>query len=171
MDSRRFGFQVLIAFVFLFTVVCLGINSSYSIDEASKVNWDVSISNIDVISNSISNYDIPKVNGKTTSFNGGKFEIDSNGDSISYKITVLNKGTVDAKIGAPITIPEPKCSNNTCEGLEYTLSYEDGSLVKRDDVLKSNEGKTLVLTYTFNGNIQEPIKVEDISLSINYVER
>ena len=43
MDSRRFGFQVLIAFVFLFTFVCLGINSSYSIDEASKVYKDIPV--------------------------------------------------------------------------------------------------------------------------------
>jgi hypothetical protein len=53
MDNRRFGFQVLIAFVFLFTVVCLGINSSYSIDEENKPNWDVSFSNIDVVNSSV----------------------------------------------------------------------------------------------------------------------
>ncbi len=171
MDSRRFGFQVLIAFVFLFTVVCLGINSSYSIDETNKIVWDVSFSNIEVINSSTAIYDVPKVNDNSTSFNTGGFELKSNGDSISFKISVLNKGTVDAKIGAPITIPEPKCSNSTCEGLEYVLSYEDGSEVKRNDVLKANEGKTLILTYLIDGNIQEPLKVEDISLSIDYVER
>ena len=170
MDSRRFGFQILTAFVFLFTIVCLGINSSYSIDEANQFKWDVEFSNVEVITNSVKTYDVPKYN-KTTSFNDGKFEIDSNGDSISYKITVLNNGNVDAKIGAPITIFEPKCNNNTCEGLEYSLTYEDGSLVKRNDILKANEGRTLILTYTYNGNVTEPIKVEDISLSINYVER
>jgi uncharacterized repeat protein (TIGR01451 family) len=171
MDNRRLGFQILTAFVFLFTAVCLGINSSYSIDESNATNWDVSISNIEVITNSVSSYDIPKISGKSTSFNDGKFEIDSNGESITYKITVLNKGTVDAKIGAPVTITEPLCSNKTCEGLEYTLTYEDGSEVKRNDVLKSNEGKTLLLTYKFNGLVEEPFKVEDINLSINYVER
>ena len=171
MDNRRLGFQVLIAFVFLFTVLCLGINSSYSIDEANNPKWDVSFSNIEVTNSSVKSYDVPKFSDKSTSFNDGQFEIDSNGDSISYKITVLNKGTVDAKIGAPVTIPDPKCSNKTCAGLNYFLTYEDGSEVKRNDVLKANEGKTIILTYFFEGVVEEPIKVEDISLSIDYVER
>ena len=35
MDRSKFGFYILTAFVFLFTIVILGINSSFSIDESN----------------------------------------------------------------------------------------------------------------------------------------
>ena len=170
MDKSRFGFNILIIFVFLFTIVVLGINSSLSIDEANSPSWDVSFGNVEVVNSKA--YDIvnPIVNEKSTSINGGSFVLKSSDDSISYNINVINKGSVDAKI-TQFIIPEPNCSNLNCEGLEYDLIYDDGSLVKRGDILKSNEGKTIYLRFRYNGNISEPISVNDVKLYIDYKER
>lgn len=170
MDRSRFGFHVLIIFVFLFTVLVLGINSSLSIDESNNPSWDVSFSDIEVVNSSVSDVDIPKVNGKSTSLNGAKFVFDSNDDSISFRINVINKGSVDAKI-TKFTIPEPNCNNKACDGLIYDLVYEDGSFVKRGDILKSNEGKNIYLRFRYDGNISEPINVSDVKLYIDYKER
>ena len=62
MDKSRFGFNILIIFVFLFTIVVLGINSSLSIDEANSPSWDVSFGSVEVVNSKA--YDIvnPKVN-------------------------------------------------------------------------------------------------------------
>ena len=98
MDRSKFGFYVLSAFVFLFAIVIMGINSTYSINGANTYKWDVAFSSVDVSTNTIKEYSNPKVDLESTSLSGMKFEVDSAGDSITYKINVLNKGSVDAKI-------------------------------------------------------------------------
>ena len=167
MDKSRFGFTVLTAFVFIFAIVVIGINSSYSIDEAETFKWDVSFENIDVVGGSISEYDEPTLINKTSSVKDIRFEVKTSGDTINYKINTLNNGTVDAKVTA-ILVTEPTCNNKTCNDLEYSLVYEDGNTVKKGDILKANSGKNMYLKFKYNGNVTESISVKDINVSIDY---
>lgn len=171
MDRSKFGFYVLSAFVFLFAIVIMGINSTYSINGANTYKWDVAFSSVDVSTNTIKEYSNPKVDFESTSLSGMKFEVDSAGDSITYKINVLNKGSVDAKISKVYV--DYSCNNKEeCNDLEYTLTYEDGSSVERDDLLNLNTGKTMFLSFKYNGSINdEKLIVDNIKLFVNYIER
>lgn len=170
MDRSKFGFYILTAFVFLFTVVILGINSSYSIDENSVKSWDVAFTSVDAI-NEGSKYDMPKLIKDSTSLNDINFSFDNGTDKLSYKINVLNNGTVDAKIAA-ITLIDAKCNDESlCDNLEYSLTYEDGSLVNRGDVLAKKSGTTLYLNFRYNGVLDKELAFSDFKVSINYIER
>ena len=59
MDRSKFGFYVLSAFVFLFAIVIMGINSTYSINGANTYKWDVAFSSVDVSTNTIKEYSNP----------------------------------------------------------------------------------------------------------------
>ena len=97
--------------------------------------------------------------------------MDSSSDKLSYKINVLNNGTIDAKVGA-ITLIDATCSDDSlCNNLEYSLTYEDGALVKRGDVLSKKSGTTLYLNFRYNGSLDKEVSFKDFKLSINYIER
>lgn len=167
MDKSRFGFTVITAFVFLFAMVVIGINSSYSIDSTESYKWEVSFENIDVVGGTITNYDEPTLTNKSTTVKDIRFEVKNSGDSINYKINAINKGTEDAKITA-ILVTDATCGNNSCNDLDYTLVYEDNTPVKKGDILKANSGKDLYLRFTYDGKIEQPIVVKDINVSIDY---
>ena len=167
MDRSRFGFTILIAFVFVFAMVVIGINSSYSIDEAETFKWEVSFENIDIVGGSISKYDEPTLVNRSSSVKDISFEVSEKGDTINYKINSLNKGNVDAKVTA-ILVTGATCGNKACSDLDYSLVYEDGNPVKKGDILKANSGKNIYLKFKYDGDVNEPITVKDINVSINY---
>ena len=170
MDRSKFGFYVLCAFVFLFAITIIGVNSTYSINEGNAYKWDVSFSSVDASSDTISDYVIPKVDGESTSLTDFKFKVDSPGDNIVYKINVINQGSIDAKIGQLYV--DYACSNDDlCKDLDYSLTYEDGSLLKRGDIINTNSGKTIYLKFNYNGTINEELVIDNVKLFVNYIER
>ena len=78
------------------------------------------------------------------------------GDSITYKFSVKNTGTLDAKLGT-YTFGTLSCTPNAgstitqedatklCNELKYTLTYADGSAITVGEKLVKNTGKDLVL--------------------------
>lgn len=173
-DRNKFAFTVLTAFVFLFTIATLAISASFSLDEENAVvnSWEVDFTSVEVVNSTVKVYDDARVNKNSTSISNLNFVLDNPSDEITYKITVLNKGSVDAEI-ASIVVTDPKCTNSDiCKDLEYVLHYDNNKSVNRGDVVEAQSGKTMYLTVRHVGDYFDgEVSVEGINLSINYSEK
>ena len=173
-DQNKFTFAILTAFVFLFTIATLAISASFSLSEENAMvnSFEVNFTSVEVVNSNVKVYDEPKINKNSTSLTNVNFVMDNPSDEITYKITVLNKGTLDAEI-AQFTVTDPRCSNkDVCNDLEYVLHYDDNKSVDRGDVIEAQSGKTMYLTVRHVGDYFDgDVSVEGIQLSINYTER
>jgi hypothetical protein len=169
-DRNKFTFVVLTAFVFMFSIICISLSSSYGLDE-EEPKWNVSFNAVNVVDSTASLYDDVKLKKNSTSLSKLGFIFDNVGDTITYRINVLNSGNIDAVISS-ILLSRAVCSDTTyCDSLDYSLTYENGSTVSRGDTLPKNSGVVMLLTFRHIGTTQESdVTIKDIDFSINYVE-
>jgi hypothetical protein len=169
-DRNKFSFVVLTAFVFLFSIICISLSSSYGLDEESP-RWSVSFNAVNVVDSTASLYDEVKLKKASTSLSKLGFIFDNAGDTITYRINVLNSGNIDAVISS-ILLSRAVCSDDAyCDNLDYSLTYENGSDVSRGDILPKNSGVVMLLKFTHVGNEQNgEVTIKDIDFSINYTE-
>lgn len=169
-DRNKFSFVVLTAFVFLFSIICISLSSSYGLDEETP-RWNVSFNAVNVVDSTASLYDEVKLKKNSTSLSKLGFIFDNAGDTITYRINVLNSGNRDAVISS-ILLSRAVCSDDAyCDNLDYSLTYENGSNVSRGDVLPKNSGVVVLLTFKHVGDTQEvDVTIKDIDFSINYTE-
>ena len=127
--------------------------------------WNVQITNIEVLSVS-DNADAgnPTFNATSANFNA---TLSAPGDSVSYKITVTNSGSIDAVLSS---IDEGFETLET-DAIIYTLSQENPALNSK---LASGETHAFVLTASYNTAATgenaptEAEKTKDFSLQLTY---
>lgn len=105
-------------------------------------------------------------------------------DSISYTFDVVNDGNYNAKISS-INISTPTCSGtgtnasndatNVCKYLTYTLAYNDGTLVKKNDTLETGQTKKMKLTLHYGSNeitssllAKSDVSISNLNITIIY---
>ena len=133
----------------------LTINGSASIDST----WKVEITNIeskDVVGDAVNKVD-PSYTATTANFSVG---FTQPGDSITYDITVTNKGTLDAVVE----------SINVVKGDNQAITYTTSGLKRGDKLAKNNGTNTLTVKVDYDSNVtsQPASTTNDITVTINY---
>ena len=133
----------------------LTINGSASIDST----WRVEITNIaskDVVGDAVNKTD-PSYTATTANFSVG---FTQPGDSITYDITVTNKGTLDAVVE----------SINVNKGDNPAITYTTSGLKRGDKILKNNGTNTLTIKVDYDSSVtsQPASTTNDITVTINY---
>ena len=164
MKNRK---QVIIGLLFfLICVMTTGyalFGQEITIDGSSSIDstWKIEITNIaskNVIGDAVNKVS-PSYTATTANFSVG---LTQPGDSITYDITVTNKGSLDAKVQS-IDI-------NT--GNNPAIVYEVGGIEVGDKIIKNNGTNILTVKIDYNNNItsQPAITTSDITVTINYVQ-
>ncbi len=133
----------------------LTINGSASIDST----WRVEITNIaskDVVGDAVNKTD-PSYTATTANFSVG---LTQPGDSITYDITVTNKGTLDAVVES-ITVNK---------GDNPAITYTTSGLKRGDKIAKNNGTNTLTVKVDYDSNVtsQPASTTNNITVTINY---
>ena len=133
----------------------LTINGSASIDST----WKVEITNIqskDVVGDAVNKVD-PSYTATTANFSVG---LTQPGDSITYDITVTNKGTLDAVVES-ITVNK---------GDNPAITYTTSGLKRGDKIAKNNGTNTLTVKVDYDSSVtsQPASTTNDITVTINY---
>ena len=133
----------------------LTINGSASIDST----WRVEITNIaskDVVGDAVNKVD-PSYTATTANFSVG---FTQPGDSITYDITVTNKGALDAVVE----------SIDVDKGDNPAIVYTTSGLKRGDKILKNNGTNTLTVKVDYDSNVtsQPASTTNDITVTINY---
>ena len=133
----------------------LTINGSASIDST----WRVEITNItskDVVGDAINKVD-PSYTATTANFSAG---FTQPGDSITYDITVTNKGTLDAVVES-ITVNK---------GDNPAITYTTSGLKRGDKLAKNNGTNTLTIKVDYDSSVttQPTSTTNNITVTINY---
>lgn len=104
------------------------------------------------------------------------------GDAFTIRLDVVNNGTLDAKLET-FKISNIVCTYNNgssaddyCDKhISYSIKYKDGSSIKKDDVLKAGETKTVIFKMSYADNApvlyDEVISIDDMSMSFVYVQK
>ena len=133
----------------------LTINGTASIDST----WKVEITNItskDVVGDAVNKVD-PSYTATTANFSVG---FTQPGDSITYDITVTNKGTLDAVVE----------SINVNKGDNPAITYTTSGLKRGDKITKNNGTNTLTVKVDYDSNVtsQPASTTNNITVTINY---
>ena len=133
----------------------LTINGRTSIDST----WKVEITNIqskDVVGDAVNKTD-PSYTATTANFSVG---LTQPGDSITYDITVTNKGTLDAVVES-ITVNK---------GDNPAIVYTTSGLKRGDKILKNNGTNTLTVKVEYDSSVtnQPASTTNNITVTINY---
>ncbi len=133
----------------------LTINGSASIDST----WRVEITNItskDVVGDAVNKTD-PSYTATTANFSVG---LTQPGDSITYDITVTNKGTLDAVVE----------SINVDKGNNPAIVYTTSGLKRGDKLTKNNGTNTLTIKVDYDSSVTSQLAstTNDITVTINY---
>ena len=89
------------------------------------------------------------------------------GDTFEFTVDMVNESNKDAKVDEKYIT---ELTDKQQRYLKYTVTYEDGTEINKDDILKSNETKTLKVKVEFLFDITEedlPTEKENLDLSFN----
>ena len=133
------------------------LSDSLKISGSGKMNvysFDVHFENVDATVVGRAEYVLPEVT-TTTVFNNFYVIFNSPGDSVTYQVDVINNGSSDVYL-ADIVQNEAKCESDditdslmVCENYQSILTYDDGVLVMKGDILKTGERKRLKYTLSY----------------------
>lgn len=125
-----------------------------------KGNWNVSIINIEedeIIGNAVSISE-PTYTNLTAAFDA---ELKTPGDSIKYKITVQNKGNIEAKLTSFEILPTPNSTD--------IILYSSENVVL-NEVLAPNETKDFYVKVKYNSTTVVSPQSKSILAIIEYVQ-
>ncbi len=167
--KNRSYLVIVLLLLFMLTLGYAATNSD--IKESIKGSrWSVPIKNIRVDDNSTAVGKIVDDNldeGNLT-YNTN---IEKPGDFYGFKADIVNDGTIDAKIDS---INVAGLLERHKRYLEYTVTYQDGTEIKINDIIKANTKKTVYVKLRMKEDIEAedlPNEEEqiDLSLQINLV--
>ncbi len=160
----------LLAIVFVMAVGYAAFAQQLTINGTATVtsNWQVEMTDIEATSTNGTGTDIPYV--ETTAEDGtqlinastAKFKADlkSPGDSVTYTVTVENKGDINAKV-ASISFEE----GDSTAPISYTYSG-----INQDDVLNASDNTTFTVTVTYDATVegQPETTSNTLTMHVNY---
>ena len=144
----------------------LTINGNASITS----NWQVEMTEIEATSTNGTGADVVSadkgVDGGTALLNATtaqfKADLKSPGDSVTYTVTVENKGNIDAEVGS-ITFTEGN------EAAPISYSYTG---INEGDPLNASGNTTFTVTVTYDESVESQPEITDntVTMTINYVQ-
>ena len=149
-------------------------------DKKAEVVWDVvfepdkEINDVIVDYSNGVEYTMPQLFDSIVNDFDVKF--DKPEKEISFTFNMINKSESDAYI---LHYNKPKigcvddndlCINNL-DKIEYTFTYEDGNLVKINDVIKAQEEKKVIIKIKYKNNKEEvPMSLTQLGFSLTFAK-
>lgn len=162
MKKNHIIIMILVSIIFIMSVGFAAFSSILSINGTASIDntWNVEIINIiskDKVG-SASNNGEPVYTKTSATF---KTSLISPGDSMTYDVTIKNKGTIDAKL-KKISLTD---SNNPA------IIFETSG-INEGDVLKVNEEKifTVIVKYNSNTTSQPDLLNASLTVKLDYVQ-
>lgn len=84
-------------------------------------------------------------------------------DSVTYTFDVKNDGTIDAKLNEVPSLTG--ITEATAQNVTFSLTYEDGTTIAKDDTLNASQSRTLKLIVSMND--VETVSSEDVILNLS----
>ena len=152
--------MVLVGIIFVMSFAFAAFSSLLTITATVDSSWNVEITNIvskDKVGDASNNGE-PVYTKTSATF---KTTLVSPGDSMTYDVTIKNKGTIDAKL-SKITLTD---SNNPA------IIFETGG-IEEGDVLKAGEETIFTVIVKYNSNVTSQPDVLNASLTVklDYVQ-
>ena len=111
-------------------------------------------------------------------------ELNLPGDSVTYEFDIVNSGKLDAELEtfynwAPIFYANSTTAFNDInavrQNFNYTLTYDDGTQIKRGDELDSGKRKRLRLTMSYDRDVnlstKNEVKIEQMGSTLIYAQK
>lgn len=159
-------FFIAMIVILLSSILLLGQILSSNTDN-KKILWQVAFKNISepVLRGNATVTSEPELStlGTALSF---ELEFKENEDAVLYSFDVKNLGKIDAVIS---DISFVGISNMYKESIRYTLTYSDGTTVKKGDSLFSGASRRLKLAITLYLEEERNVLAEDINLNLGLV--
>ncbi len=187
MENKKFGVLAAVVAV-LAVIVVVGISyatftQQLTLDGTATVkksSWKIKFVDLKEVEKTGTATEVTKPSIETGDTKIGNFAVTltTPGDSVSYKVTVKNEGTFNAKLSS-VNVPTPTCTvtganvdakekvaSNVCNHLEYTLTYADGSTINTDDELKAGNSKELLLKLVYKDDITaDELPTDDVQIT------
>ena len=163
----------------LILLICISIgyavlNSTLTINGKSNISkntWDLYFDNIRIKDGSVEAVEMPVIENATAV----KFKINLNkpGDYFEFTFDVVNNGSIDAMIDS--IIKELELTAEQEKYLNYTINYDNGEEIKKNDLLYKNTSKRLKVLIEYKKEINAsdlPINAEILNLgfTLNYIQ-
>lgn len=137
--------------------------------DSDKV-WDIHFNNLNISDGSVVGNTSLNKNKTSLSFNA---PLQKPGDFYEFSIDVINAGSKDAKIS---DYSYTKLNRKQERYLKYTTTYSDGTSISKNDILKVNHVKKIIVRVEYKKDITAsdlPTETEELNLelNINYVEK
>lgn len=149
--KRKFIIYILFICLAFFTVVFASLTTVLNINGTivrKGASWNIYFTNVHDIESVgdafLSKSNISILSGTSLNFSA---VLNKPGDSASFLVDIVNSGTLDAKISS---FNLTGLSSLTNSNIIYSLSYQDGTSVAVDDILKSNHTVTLKIKVMFD---------------------
>ena len=152
----------------------LTINGSATVNKSS---WKIQFQDLQsaITTGTAKELTAPTIDSGDTKIGTYAVTLTTPGDSISYKVTVKNAGTFNAKLSS-ITVPKPTCESsaasaeddkkNVCEHLEYQITYAEGGAINLNDELNAGATRELKLTLKYKEDITaEELPKDDVTIT------
>ena len=139
-------------------VLCLGIGFAYLTSNltingnttVSGTKWSVYFNKVDISEGSVEATVEPTVTATTTTTLDYRVLLDKPGDFYEFTVEVKNDGTIDAMIDS---ITMTSLETDVSKYLSYTATYEDGTSLAQNDVLKKKSTATYIVRVEYKKNI------------------
>ena len=180
LNAKQKKFQTNRKAFILMTVLCMGIGFAYlssnlTITGNTSVSgnkWNVYFTNVQVSENSVEASVAPTTSGTNTTSIDYTVTLDKPGDFYEFTVDAVNDGTIDAMIES---ITTPNIDSRVLQYLSYSATYEDGTALAQNNVLKKNTTTTYKIRVEFKRDIEPTdLSEDDINLTltfgVNYVQ-
>ena len=167
------------SFLFLL-ILCLGVGFAFLSTQlnitgntsVSGNKWSVYFDNVEVSEGSVDASVVPTTTGTTTTSIEYTVNLDKPGDFYEFTVDAVNAGTIDAVVES---INMTSLDTDVAKYLSYTATYEDGTTLAQNDVLKATKTDTYKVRVEYKKNIEASDLDEDgvnltLTFGVNYVQ-
>ena len=129
-------------------------------------SWNIYFTNVQVTDGSVDATVAPITSGTNTTSIDYTVTLDKPGDFYEFTVDAVNNGTIDAMIES---INMTSLDSDVAKYISYNATYEDGTPLAQNDVLKKNKTATYKVRVEFKKNISaSDLSEEDISLTLTF---
>ena len=157
-----FSLALLIGVGYAALSATLKINGQTTINKAS---WDIHMEDINVTSGSVTATAAPTLDASKTTVSFS-VKLTNPGDFYEFTVKEVNKGTIDAMIS---TISKTGLTTTQAKYLDYTVTYDSGLTLAKNQILKSGKSEYLRVKVAFKKDITAAdLPTSDATLNLNF---
>ena len=175
---KKFSNNLLGALIGLL-IICLtvgyaAINSKLNINGNTDINsnkWEIYFDNVVENNDSIQAIKTATIENDKTKVNFD-IRLEEPGQYYEFNVDVVNKGTIDAMVDQVIK----DGFTEDQKYLNFDVTYDDGTALKKCDELKAGATKNLIVKVTYKKNVTEDMlpdteQILDLGFEIDYIQK